>query len=311
MWMTRAPAIGGKTDIAHTSAMNGLHGFPARRARAGPIFSDFLRRGHIAYVLNDDALDYMKAHGLSKKNTALLRFCGDGVFQNDDAWKTHLEGLGIQSVLDMRIATEGALMGHILSSGFNRDMVVVSDDAGQFNILLHALCWVHAERSIKKLTGFTEEQREAVKKIRGRIWGLYADLKEYKESPAEAKRAGIEADFDDIFTSRTCFNALNNALKRIYDNRKELLLVLDRPDIPLHNNTSERDIREYVKKRKISGSTRSEAGRKCRDTFASLKKTCRKLGVSFWEYVKDRVSSKFEIPFLSDLIRQRALESSA
>ena len=55
--------------------------------------------------------------------------------------------------------------------------------------------------------------------------------------------------------------------------------------MPLHNNDSERDIREYVKKRKISGSTRSDLGRKARDTFTSLKKTCGKLGVCFWDYL--------------------------
>ena len=90
---------------------------------------------------------------------------------------------------------------------------------------------------------------------------------------------------------------------------EELLLVLDRPDIPLHNNLSERDIREYVKKRKISGSTRSDNGRRCRDTFTSLKKTCRKLGVSFWGYLNDRVSNAGEIPPLPDLIRARARSS--
>lgn len=87
--------------------------------------------------------------------------------------------------------------------------------------------------------------------------------------------------------------------------------MLDRPDIPLHNNTAESDIREYVKKRKISGSTRSDIGRCCRDTFASLKKTCRKLGISFWEYLKDRVSGEKAIPSLADLIRRRAQESTA
>jgi len=83
------------------------------------------------------------------------------------------------------------------------------------------------------------------------------------------------------------------------------LLVLERPDIPLHNNSSERDIREYVKKRKISGSTRSDPGRRCRDTFTSLKKTCRKLGVGFWEYLEDRVSGENSIPWLPDLLKQR------
>ena len=84
-------------------------------------------------------------------------------------------------------------------------------------------------------------------------------------------------------------------------------MVLERPDIPLHNNGAENAIREYVKKRKISGSTRSESGRQCRDTFISLKKTCRKLGVSFWKYLNDRLMNDNHIPKLSDLIRQQAL----
>ena len=100
----------------------------------------------------------------------------------------------------------------------------------------------------------------------------------------------LEQRFDTIFTMKTCYSALNDALKRILRNKTELLMVLDRPEIPLHNNTSERDIRDIVKKRNISGSTRSDLGRLCRDTFASLKKTCRKLGVGFWDYLSDRLS---------------------
>jgi hypothetical protein len=98
---------------------------------------------------------------------------------------------------------------------------------------------------------------------------------------------------------------LNLALDRLYKNRNELLLVLDRPEIPLHNNLSENDIREYVKRRKISGGTRSDLGRQCRDTFISLKKTCRKLGVSFWKYLLDRISKRNEIPLLPELILDR------
>ena len=88
----------------------------------------------------------------------------------------------------------------------------------------------------------------------------------------------------------------------------ELLLVLERPETPLHNNGSEEAIRDYAKKRKISGSTRSDWGRQCRDTFASLKKTCRKLGVSFWDYLKDRIVGTGTIPALPTLMRQKATE---
>jgi len=81
-------------------------------------------------------------------------------------------------------------------------------------------------------------------------------------------------------------------------------LVLNRPEIPLHNNLSEGDIREWAKKRKISAGTRSELGRRCRDTFISLKKTCRKLGVSFWRYPQDRIKGTHDIPTLPALIQQ-------
>ena len=99
---------------------------------------------------------------------------------------------------------------------------------------------------------------------------------------------------------------LNQALKRLYRNKAELLLVLERADLPLHNNLSEQDIRDYVIKRKISGGTRSDAGRRCRDTFTSLMKTCRKLGLSFWSYLRDRLTGEHAIAALPDLVRQKA-----
>ena len=86
----------------------------------------------------------------------------------------------------------------------------------------------------------------------------------------------------------------------------QLLLVLQRPEVPSHNNLSEGHVRDYVKKRKISGSTRSDSGRRARDTFASLKKTCRRLGVNFWEYLQDRVQGLGKVPRPADLIRQKA-----
>jgi len=107
-------------------------------------------------------------------------------------------------------------------------------------------------------------------------------------------------------STKTVYVTLNLALQRMGNNQHELLRVLDKPYLPLHNNLSERDIRDYVKKRKISGSTRSEAGRRCRDTFASLKKTCLKHKISFWHYLKDRLFGESNIPPLSNLIRAAA-----
>ena len=122
----------------------------------------------------------------------------------------------------------------------------------------------------------------------------------------EVLKIDIENKFDSMCATETRYQLLNNALKRLNKNKEELLLVLQQPHLPLHNNLSEGDIREYVKKRKISGSTRSDNGRRCRDTFSSLKKTCRKLRINFWDYLFDRHSKKFKIPQISNLINLAA-----
>ncbi len=111
------------------------------------------------------------------------------------------------------------------------------------------------------------------------IWDLCRCLKIYKQAPAKKIKAELEQRFDGIFIMKTCHAVLNEALKKIHKNKSELLLVMERPEILLQNNARETDLKDDVKKRNISGSTRSDLGRRCRDTFASLKKTCRKGGL--------------------------------
>jgi hypothetical protein len=229
------------------------------------------------------------------------------VFADDSQWEAFLSQNGIDKPRHIQIATEGVLIGSIIEHGISKDLVIVSDDAGQFNVLLHALCWIHANRAIDNIIPFTEPAKKDLAAVKDQVWDLYDGLKAYKENPTAADKKRLEDLFDEIFTQTTTSVSLNLALTRIYNNKSELLLVLERPDIFLHNNGAENAIREYVKKRKISGSTRSDPGRRCRDTFTSLKKTCRKLGISFWQYLKDRIEKIGSIPDLSDLVRQQAL----
>ena len=138
------------------------------------------------------------------------------------------------------------------------------------------------------------------------VSSIYAALKKYKKKPDEQEAARLRKQFQNLCATRTDYETLNSLLKRMANNEHELFRVLDRPEIPLHNNLSERDIRDYVKKRKISGSTRSDTGRKCRDTFASLKKTCRKHGISFWDYLIDRTSGSNLIPSMAEILQAAA-----
>lgn len=270
-------------------------------------FLQLLRAGHSDYLISTDAIAYMSTNKLpSQPLNAIIANKGT-MFANESQWQAFLADNGIKTKRHQKIATEGVMIGSIIEHGISKNLVIVSDDAGQFNILSHALCWVHAERLIQKITPFSDEARQELETIRDKIWHFYKELKEYKQNPNDNDKKRLQIFFDQIFTTQTHSAMLNEALKRINKNKSELLLVLNRPDIPLHNNSAENAIRDYVKKRKISGSTRSDSGRKCRDTFISLKKTCRKLGVSFWQYLHDRICDFDKIPNISDLIRQQTL----
>ena len=232
-------------------------------------------------------------------------------FVGAPAWQTRLAELSITDERHVRIATEGALLGGLIARGVSKDLVVLSDGAPQFVVFVHAACWIHAERPLAKLVPHNEEHRAEIERVRGAIWELYQDLKAYQANPDETQRPLLEARFDALVEAQTGYASINGPLKEMRDHKADLLRVLERPEVPLHNNAEESDIREFVKRRKISGGTRSAAGRRCRDTFASLKKTCRKLGVRFWDYLQDRIRGFNQIPRLGDLIREKAPEATA
>jgi len=273
-------------------------------------FLQLLHAGQITYSLNAHALSYLQEERLPKEPLRRLQAHTHTTIAEVACWEEHLDALGIERERHRRIATEGALLGGLIEKGFSLDLAIVSDGAGQFAILLHALCWVHAERLVHKLIPLNDQHRQDQERVRGDIWDLCADLKAYRRNPDPALAPALAARFDAIFTQCTTFATLNQTLKRLYAHKEKLLLVLKRPDIVLHTNGSEGDIRGYVKWRKISGGTRSDLGKRCRDGFASLKKTCRKLGISFWDYLGDRIGRHGNIAPLPDIIRERAAAAS-
>jgi hypothetical protein len=268
-------------------------------------FLKVLHGGQPVYAINDTTQDYWKRQKLAVAVVESLR-TGPTQFADAAAWQARLAELAIIDERHVRLATEGALLGGLVERGVSPDLVVLSDGAGQFNVLVHAACWVHAERPLARLVPHNDDHRRAIEAVRGQIWDFYRDLKAYREQPTDAARPALEGRFDVLCDQRTGYPSIDGVLKEMRANRADLLRVLERPVVPLHNNGSESDIREYVTKRKISGGTRSDSGRQCRDTFASLKKTCRKLGVRFWDYLQDRVRGLGQVARLADLIRQRA-----
>ncbi len=275
-------------------------------------FLQILRADYGDYIINQAALAYMRRRNLAGPLIAKLEAHPSRRFEDEAAWMAHLESLGIAGLKvhpdPVKIASEGALFGSITEHGLLDGAVILSDGAGQFNVLRHALCWVHTERLIHKINTFNDRQRHAVEQLRALIWEYYAGLKAYCRDPTPQAQDRLEARFDRIFRRSTGFATLDKALARILANKDELLVVLDRPDVPLHTNGTENDIRCQVTRRKLSGCTHSENGRRARDTFLGLYKTSRKLGISYWQYLADRLNVPHapSIPYIPDIITQRA-----
>ena len=273
-------------------------------------FLEILSAENSAYVFDRETISNLLSNNFGKKYLFALENEQEQTFTDKTLWDVFLANKGI--VLDRnpqiyKQITEAALIQGLITNGFNTDIGIHSDDAGQFRLFVHSLCWKHAERPLLKIICYTDYQREILDQRLKDFWRLYKDLKLYKLNQSLFDKESLKMRFDKI-TQRINegFIHLNPILEKIASKKKELLLVLERPQTSLHNNTSENDIREFAKRRKISGPTRSDAGRKSRDTFASLKKTCRKLGISFWEYLLDRITQKNTIPKLSIIILEKS-----
>jgi hypothetical protein len=261
------------------------------------------------YLINADAAAYVEAIKPSSWLQSLLFLNTRDIAMNQEEWEKCLVEINVTAEHDVRLMTEAALYASLIDKGIPRDLGVHSDDAGQFDVFVHSLCWIHEERHYRKIIPIDEEMRDAIERVRDEIWGLYKALKEYKLAPDEMMKAYLEQQFEAVFKQQTASMTLNKQLEKTYAKKEELLRVLERPGTPLHNNVMETDARERVVVRKISGGTRSEEGKECLDTFVSLKKTCGKLGISFFNYLCDRVSGLFEIPPLAQTIRSRAAQS--
>jgi Transposase IS66 family len=261
------------------------------------------------YVINAAALGYMKDRQLPQAVIDKFADYEERIFSSPEAWERHLQALGITDLNvapdPVLIASEGALWGAIRHQGLLEDTVIVSDDAGQFRLGVHALCWVHAERLVHKLVPANDKQRNAVEVAKRMIWWFYASLKEYKQAPSLEQAEILRARFDRIFKRRgTGYVMLDRLLKRLFRRKEALLRVLDRPEIPLNTNASENDIRTFVTKRKISGGTVSDSGRDARDIMLGLAKTCMRLKLSFYEFLGARLGVPgLQIPPLAELVR--------
>lgn len=274
---------------------------------------DVLRNGRQRrFRLNQEALGYLEGVVLSKAARQTLQtWCSEddldeATFQQRlDTWLPKLSVQQRKAIVDA-----AAVAAYHAESDFPVIQALICDDAPQFNWLTRAmmLCWVHEGRPYKKLTPVVPLHRQELDNFLKRFWDYYDQLLAYRQNPTPQESARLEADFDSLFATHSGYDELDKRIAKTQAKKASLLLVLKHPELPLHNNPAELAVRQRVRKRDVSFGPRTQDGRKAWDTFMTLAATAKKLGVSFYAYVQDRITGTHHIPPLAELVEKAAKE---
>jgi hypothetical protein len=274
---------------------------------------DVLRQGRKRiFLLNEEAFGYLENVALSKAACEILPKWRSETVWEETAFVKRLE----QALPNLNVQQRTAILGAAAVAAYHaeKDVAIVDtlvcDDASVFHWLTHTtmLCWVHDGRAYKKLEPIIALHRQHLEGFRKRYWEYYDQLLAYREKPTENERKRLESQFDILFATETGYHDLDQRIAKTRAKKASLLLVLQHPELPLHNNASELAVRRRVRKRDVSFAPRTQLGLHAWDTFMTLADTARKLGISFYAYIRDRVSATNQIPPMSLLVTKRARE---
>jgi len=264
----------------------------------------------LTFRLNAEAYAWLEPVGLPVSTLlALQQLPQDHVLSEAEFTRqlaTSLPELGSQS--RRRIMEAAAVAAYHAQQEFPIVNLLICDDADQFKRLTEdlALCWIHDARHYKKLNPVVPHHRVLLDDFMGRYWDLYDALLTYRQAPSPQEAIRLSQQFEGLFATTTGYADLDDRIAKTQAKKDALLMVLQHPEIPLHNNPAELAARRRVRKRDVSFGPRTEEGKTAWDTFMTLADTAKKLGVSFYRYVYDRVSQVNQIPKLADLITERA-----
>ena len=264
-------------------------------------FLGILLQGKEGYHINESMIWHLFQCGVKDDVLNLFEDCKGKRFHTKKGMNRLLNELGLKSQKLREQCFEAALVGFICATILKPGQVFLSDRAGQFALFNHAGCWVHLERPLRKIICASEQVEKELKQVREAIWILYRTLKVV--ALTQTGKEQVHKLYDELIALKTISPAINEVIQNFRVYRDEMLKALDHPGLPLHNNDSERDIRGVAKRRNISGSTKSEQGRKFRDSLMTLKQTCFRLGCNFWGYLQ--LWFKGYPPDLPELIRSR------
>jgi len=182
-------------------------------------FLKILQLDNPGYELNEVSLSYYKDYGLVPKYLDVLEQARGLILKSDEALAAFFTEKNISAAYAKRIITEGLLIGYLVGGGFDKGQFIHADDAGQFKIFNHSLCWKHAERPLKKVVIRNDLHQAQWDNKMDEFWQLYQDLKEYKSVSSMAqkrRKAKLEQRFDKLCESVENFEApsLNNSKRK-------------------------------------------------------------------------------------------------
>jgi Transposase IS66 family len=272
---------------------------------------DVLRNGRPRiFLINAEALSYLEDLPLSKTTRQILQSWQDGPVLDEVLFMLRLnESLpSLPAQQRKTIIDAAAVAAYHAETGVTVIQTLICDDAPQFNwlTLSRMLCWIHDGRAYKKLMPVVAHHRTLLDDFLKRFWQFYDRLLNYREQPTPQAAIQLETEFDELFATQTGYDQLDKRITKTQSKKASLLLVLKHPELPLHNNPAELGARFRVRKRDVSFGPRTEDGKRAWDTFMTLAATTKKLNISFYDYLRDRITRARAIPPLAELIQSAA-----
>jgi len=265
-----------------------------------------------AFLLNEETIPLLKHLKIPKKDLLpLQKYQRDTPYCEQEMLEHLQEVYGIDGSprKRMKVLEACAIASYRQDTGISGVKVLVCDDAPQFKLITDdlALCWIHEGRHYKRLNPMIPLHQEKVSSFIQCFWEYYRKLHHYKENPDDSRIEVLRNEFDVLFSTKTDYEELDERIAKSKNKKDELLLVLSHPEVPLHNNSSENGARIVKRRLDVSLQTVSDEGTKAMDTMMSVVETCRKLGVSAYKFIYDRVTGEYKMPSLAEMIRARAI----
>ena len=305
--------VNGKNHYTHVLCNSFYTAYFTRENKNRLTILEILTQGELTFCFNESSYSLMEQMRLSPKRLTMLKQYNPKTIMSWAEVNTLLTSLfpdknknqtSRQIILDASAIMAYRQLPHAIQ-------LLLTDDAPQYNQIVDelALCWIHDGRHYKKLMPVVPAHRKMLDAFLDTYWKYYHKLLAYKKEPTKATSRELLCEFNSLFETKTGYDQLDERIQKTKMKKDSLLLVLEYPTLPLHNNASELGARKQARYRDRSFQTKNEKGTEAKDTRMTITETAKKLCVNTFNYFYDRIKREFNMPSLASLIKLRMEEA--